>query len=84
MSSDKKFWDSYEEFKVIPKNDKGDVIKIALATKGTKEYVDVRTFYLDEITLEMKPGKGISIPSDLADEIALAILESGERGKSDA
>lgn len=71
------FWSSYELVKEIEKNDKGDVIRIAIARKNSKTYVDVRNYYTDKNNGELKPGKGISIPDDLADEIAEAILQSG-------
>ena len=80
MSGEKKFWDNYKLIKDIPKNDKGDVIRIGQGSRNGKDYVDVRTFYLDE-DLVLKPGKGISIPDDLADEIALIIIESSSSNK---
>ncbi len=80
---DGEFWDEYNIIKEIPKNDKGDVIRVATARRGNSTYVDVRTFYLDAVELELKPGKGISIPEDLADEVALTIIESSGKGDTD-
>lgn len=71
-----KFWDKEELVAEIGKNEKGDVIKIQKVEKSGKQYVDVRTFYVDKNSGELMPGKGISIPSDLADEVANDILQS--------
>lgn len=70
------FWDKEEEVFSISKNDRGEEIKVKKVKKGNKKYVDVRTFYPKDGV--MMPGKGVSIPDDLADEIAKAITKSGE------
>ncbi len=80
---DGEFWDGCNIIKEIPKNDNGDVIRISIVRRGNGTYVDVRTFYLDDEELKLKPGKGIAIPEDLADEVALAIIESSGKGDTD-
>ncbi len=80
MTQEKKFWDEYKAVKDVPKNDKGDVIRIGVGTRNGKAYVDVRTYYMDE-DLVLKPGKGISIPEDLADEVALTIIDTSSPGE---
>jgi hypothetical protein len=79
MMKEKKFWDDYKVVKDVPKNDKGDVIRVGIGTRNGRSYVDVRTYYLDE-DLVLKPGKGISIPDDLADEVALTMIDSISSG----
>lgn len=74
----KKFWDSEEIIGDIPKNDKGDRIQIRKVTKGTGKYIDIRTYYRDDSD-QLQPGKGISIPDDLADEVALIIMRGAEQ-----
>ena len=71
-----KFWDRESEPIVIGKNDKGDVIQIKKVMKNNKEFTDVRSWYVDKKTGELKPGKGITIPDDLADEVAEQIMSS--------
>ena len=71
-----KFWDTEKLIGSIGKNDKGDEIQIRTVSKRGKQFVDVRTYYRDEDG-ELKPGKGISIPDDLADEVADLIIKSG-------
>lgn len=67
------FWDAESVPTIVDKNDKGDQIQVRLVKKGDSVYVDVRNFYMKNETLN--PGKGISIPVDLADEISLAITD---------
>lgn len=70
----KKFWDRESEPIVIGKNDRGDVIQVKKVVKNKKEFTDVRSWYVDKAG-ELRPGKGIAIPNDLADEVANAIFE---------
>lgn len=70
------FWDAEELLEEIPKNEKGDVIRIKSTEKKGKKYIDIRTWYQDGP--DMKPGKGISIPDDLVDEVALVMLKSAD------
>ena len=72
------FWDTEKTIVILPKNDKGEQIHVKKVSKGKKEYIDVRTFYTKGD--ELLPGKGIAIPIDLADEIALKILEGTKEG----
>lgn len=74
----KSFWDETILVSELPKNDKGDVIRVQRVRKRKAWYVDVRTFYVKNG--ELLPGKGISIPDDLADEVGLAVVESSENG----
>lgn len=77
MAKDGKFWDNYELVTEVGKNDKGDVIRVGKAEKNGKQFIDIRTYYVDKTTSELMPGKGIAIPDDLVDEIAQAMLSSG-------
>lgn len=77
-----KFWDSEQLIGTVPKNNKGDEIQVRKVTKGSREMVDVRTYYRDDAG-DLQPGKGISIPDDLADEVAELIIRSGETGVRD-
>lgn len=70
------FWDEYKLIKEIGKNGRGDVLRIGYAAKGDKEFVDVRTFYHDRDTDELMPGKGASIPVDIADEVIDGIRDT--------
>lgn len=65
------FWDREE---VLAELDKGEEkIFVKRVSKGSKSYIDVRTFWLDDDD-EWKPSKkGIAIPIDLASEVAEAI-----------
>lgn len=74
------FWESEVVLGEIDKNDRGEKIIVKKCTKGNKSFIDVRTFFLkDEV---LCPGKGIAIPEDLSDEVALAILRD-KGGKKD-
>lgn len=68
------FWDHERLIKSIDKNDRGGTIKIKWVKKESHEYIDVRNFYIKNG--EELPGKGISIPVNLADEIALTIMDA--------
>lgn len=67
-------WDEEGNSIRISKNDKGDEIIIKRVKRGQAKYTDVRTWYADKDG-SLKPGKGIAIPDDLADEVAQAIME---------
>ncbi|MCU7521945.1 MAG: transcriptional coactivator p15 [Ignavibacteria bacterium] len=75
-------WDTEKLVGTVGKNQKGDEIQIRLTSLKGKSYVDVRTYYKDKND-ELKPGKGISIPDDLADEVATIIMDSGSNMKED-
>lgn len=72
------FWDSEKEVGRVEKNNKGDIIIIKRVTKKGSLYVDVRTYYHDKLD-QLQPGKGIAIPDDLADEVALLIMGDTKR-----
>ena len=78
----KEFWDSQEVIADVSKNDKGDVIRISKVTKGSGKFVDVRTYYKDALG-NLAPGKGIAIPDDLVDEIALLMMDGGTTDEDD-
>lgn len=73
------FWDEEREPHVISKNDRGDEIHVRRVRRGRSWYCDVRNFYRDKETGEMRPAKGIAIPNDLADEVAEAIIATGKK-----
>ncbi len=74
------FWD--EEFGevVLEKNIKGDEVHIKSVRKRNNRYIDVRTFYQDRNDGEMKPGKGITLHEEIADDVANAILKLNRDG----
>ena len=67
------FWDTEETIASFPKNERGEEIVVKSVTKGVRSFVDVRTFYPGKAG-ELLPGKGLSIPEDLADAVANSIL----------
>ena len=69
------FWDSEKEIVSLPKNGRGEEIKVKRVSKKGKDFIDVRTFYPDRLG-DLCPGKGISIPIELADDIAKAISDA--------
>jgi hypothetical protein len=71
------FWDTEKEVASIPKNGRGEEVKIKNVTKSGKNFVDVRTFYLGKGDV-LLPGKGISIPAELAAEVSQAIVTALE------
>jgi hypothetical protein len=71
------FWDSEKIIGIVSKNNWSKEIQVKKVSKGTREYIDVRTFY--EKDGELLPGKGISIPIDVAHEIGVLILNETEK-----
>lgn len=63
----------------IKKNDKGDVIRVAVDEFKGKDYLDIRNFYKGQDG-ELKPTrKGVSIPVELAEVvIGTALKELGK------
>ena len=68
----KDFWDTEVEIISLKKNLRGEELKVKKVTKSGKTFIDVRTFYPGAED-EMLPGKGISIPENLASEVSEAI-----------
>ena len=54
-------WDKCKVVDEFMRSEKGDLIRVSRTELKEKEYVDVRTFYLNKVE-ELCPGKGISIP----------------------
>lgn len=75
------FWDVERVIGKVRKNDRGEVIQIRHTEKDSRTYVDVRVFYPGGDD-GLRPGKGIALPSDLADEVAGYILQAGEAIRS--
>ena len=69
------FWDEEYGEVVLEKNVKGDEVHIKSVRKGNNRYIDVRTFYQDKDDGQMKPGKGITLHEEIADDVAQAILK---------
>jgi len=69
------FWDTSEDLLTLDKNDRGEQIIIKRVSKKGKEFIDVRSYYLNKLD-ELCPGKGIAIPGHLSEEIANTILNS--------
>lgn len=71
------FWDVERVIGKVRKNDRGEVIQVRHTEKDSRTYVDVRIFYPGGDD-GLRPGKGIALPSDLADEVAGLILQATE------
>lgn len=67
------FWDSEVQLAEL---DKGtEKIFVKRVAKGSRSYIDIRTFWLDDSD-EWRPSKkGIAVPIELAKEVAEAILK---------
>jgi len=76
------FWDKYELIGEVAKGDKGDLIRIGVASKNGNDCIDVRNFYMDK-TDQILPGKGITLPIkgsiDLAIEVSDLIRKAATR-----
>lgn len=72
------FWDREELIGEVTKNDRGGLIQVRLTEKNRRAYVDVRSFYPGDDG-ELRPGKGIAIPLDLANEVAEMITRATSR-----
>lgn len=70
----KSFWDEEVEVISIPKNGRGEEIKVKKVSKSGKIFIDVRTFY-PGAGGELLPGKGISIPEDCSAQVVEAIIK---------
>lgn len=77
------FWDWQSEHKVITINDKGGSIHVFKARKDKTTYTVVQKYYLDKKLGKECPGKGCTIPDDLAGEVAQLIeaIDSVREGK---
>ena len=67
------FWDKEELIREVEINEKNKIM-IKKVQKGNSISVDVRKYYTKDG--EWLPGKGITIPDSLADEVADAITDS--------
>ncbi len=68
------FWDNEELLGTIQKNSKEE-IHIKRVSKNHKDYIDIRTFWMDNESGEFRPSqKGVAIPSDSID-VLKTILE---------
>ncbi|HHT25921.1 MAG TPA: transcriptional coactivator p15 [Firmicutes bacterium] len=76
------FWDSEQLIAEVRKNSRGEVIAIKLVTKNNRRYVDVRNFYVDKDG-GLAPAKGIALPIDLAEQVAMHIKDAVAIGQSD-
>lgn len=75
------FWDVERLIGQVRKNDRGEVIQVRHTEKDNRMYVDVRVFYPGGDN-RLRPGKGIALPADLADEVAGFILQASESIKN--
>lgn len=71
------FWDVERVVGQVRKNERGEVIQVRHTEKDSRTYVDVRVFYPGGND-GLRPGKGIALPADLADEIGGLILQASE------
>jgi len=68
------FWDSETPLAEFEKG--SEKIFVKRVTKGSRTYIDIRTFWLDEESDEWRPSKkGIAVPIDLAKGVAEAMLK---------
>ncbi len=67
------FWDSEV---LLGEFDKGsEKIFVKRVSKGSRTYIDIRTFWLDDSD-EWRPSKkGIAVPIELAKDVAEAMLK---------
>ena len=72
------FWDMEVTVCEVEKNEKNKIIIKNVSLKE-KDYVDVRNYYLDKEG-NWKPAKGISIPVELADDVAEIIKGAVKEG----
>ncbi|MCX7773438.1 MAG: PC4/YdbC family ssDNA-binding protein [Clostridia bacterium] len=71
------FWDSEELLGKFVKNSREE-IHIKKVTKGTRVYVDIRTFWFDSNSDEFRPSqKGVAIPMEFVGELK-SVLETIE------
>lgn len=63
-----------ELIQVIPQSDKKEIHITDVSSRG-KQYIDVRQYYFDKVEETFKPGKGIWIPQEVAEEVATVILD---------
>lgn len=75
------FWDVERKVGDVPKNDRGVVIRVSQTEKDNRKYVDVRVFYPGGGN-QLRPGKGIALPSEVAGEVAGYILQASESMRS--
>lgn len=73
----KPFWDVERLVGDVRKNQRGEVIRVSQTEKDNRKYVDVRVFYPGRDN-DMRPGKGIALPSEIAGEVAGYILQASE------
>lgn len=78
--AERKFYEKMEILLSVPKA-RGEEFRVVIGTKEGRDgqpvqYVDVRTWYPDDYSEELQPGKGVAAPDEngLWDQIALAIL----------
>jgi hypothetical protein len=62
-----KFWDSEKPIGEVT-TDNG-VITVKEVTLKGNTYVDIRKWYVERKTDELKPGKGIAIPAEQLEEV---------------
>ncbi len=77
VETPRQFWDVERLIGKVQKNERGDIIRVSHTEKDNRKYVDVRVFYMGA-DRGMRPGKGIALPSELADEVAGYILQASE------
>jgi len=62
------FWDKETKVGSLRKNAKGEEVVVKVVEKKGKQYVDLRTYYVNRAG-ELNPGKGIAIPMELAQDV---------------
>jgi hypothetical protein len=69
------FWDKEELILTVPKNARGEEIRVKKAEKKGKQYVDIRTYFPNPAG-EMCPcSKGIAIPIESVGNIADTLMK---------
>lgn len=70
------FWDVDNLIGKVVKNER-ELIQVRHTEKDGRTYVDVRVFYPGNDGM-MRPGKGIALPVNTADEIAGLVLQASD------
>lgn len=70
------FWDVDHLIGKVVKNER-ELIQVRHTEKDGRTYVDVRVFYPGNDGL-MRPGKGIALPAQTADEVAGLVLQAAD------
>jgi hypothetical protein len=66
-------------FAMVPKNDRGELIRVARITPQTQnalESIDIRQFYTDSAGIDRPTQKGVRIHEECLIPVVIAVLEA--------